>query len=245
MNQRYILILGANSDIAKETAKLYAKNGFNLYLASRNFLECKKTAADINFRYGVDVQPIAFDAKNLKSHNQFYQALKIKPEGAILSFGVMHSQDSIHNDSSKLKDIVYTNFLGAISILEIIAKNFKKRNSGFIVAISSVAGDRGRQSNYIYGSSKAALSSYLEGLRHMLSHSNVSVLTVKPGFVYTKMTEGLVLPKLLTVESEQVAKAIYYGVIKRKSVIYVKPIWKFIMLIIIHLPNFIFYKTKL
>jgi short-subunit dehydrogenase len=141
--------------------------------------------------------------------------------------------------------MIEAKFTGTVSILEKIAADFERRMSGFIVGISSVAGDRGRQSNYIYGSTKAALTAYLAGLRHRLSVTGVNVLTVKPGFVATKMTADLDLPEKLTAQPEQVADNIFSAVEKNKSTIYVKPIWRLIMLIITHIPNFVFHKTKL
>jgi short-subunit dehydrogenase len=243
--QPWLLILGANSDMAIATAKHYAKNGYNLYLASRNINECEKNAVDIRLRYAVEVQALAFDARDFASHATFYQSLAIKPQGVVIAFGVMHEQQLAHADFVLALDMIEANYAGAVSILEIIAADFEQRQSGFIVGISSVAGDRGRQSNYIYGSTKAAFTTYLAGLRHRLVKSNVSVLTVKPGFVATKMTADLDLPAKLTAQPEQVADAIFKAVEKNKSIIYVKPIWRLIMLLIIHVPNFVFHKTKL
>jgi decaprenylphospho-beta-D-erythro-pentofuranosid-2-ulose 2-reductase len=230
-NRPWLLILGANSDIANAIAKLYAQAGYNLYLASRNIKECEKNAADIRLRYQIEVQALAFDARNFKSHTGFYAGLAIKPQGVIVAFGIMHEQPKAQADFGLAQDMIEANYAGAVSILEIIAADFEQCQRGFIVGISSVAGDRGRQSNYIYGSTKSAFSAYLAGLRHRLIKSNVSVLTVKPGFVATKMTANLDLPAKL--------------IKKKKSTIFVKPIWLLIMLLIIHLPNFVFHKTKL
>jgi short-subunit dehydrogenase len=108
-----------------------------------------------------------------------------------------------------------------------------------------VAGERGRQSNYFYGSAKAGFTAYLSGLRNRLFTEKVHVLTVKPGFVYTKMTENLPLPKLLTAVPEDVAKVVYSGVMKKKNVVYVKWFWRWIMLIIKSIPEFMFKKMKL
>lgn len=244
-NAPWLLILGANSDIAIATAHKYAQAGYNLYLASRNLEELNKFAADIQLRYGVQASALAFDARNFNSHANFYAQLAQKPGGVIVAFGAMHEQVEAQKNFLLAAETMESNYIGAVSILEIIAADFELRSSGFIIGISSVAGDRGRQSNYIYGSSKAAFSAYLAGLRHRLSKKNVTVLTVKPGFVTTKMTAHLDLPKALTANPMEVAKAIYLAVEKNKSVIYVKPVWRFIMLIITHVPSFIFNKTKL
>ena len=244
-NAPWLLILGANSDMAIATAHTYAKAGYHLYLASRNLEELNKLAADIQLRQSVQAIALAFDARDFNSHINFYMQLTPKPKGVILAFGSMNEQVKAQNDFLLSREMMESNYIGAVSILEIIASDFELRGSGFIVGISSVAGDRGRQSNYIYGSSKAALSTYLAGLHHRLSKKNVSVLTVKPGFVATKMTAHLDLPKALTANPTDVAEAIYKAVEKNKSVIYVKPVWRFIMLIITHMPSFIFNKTKL
>ena len=132
-----------------------------------------------------------------------------------------------------------------VSILSVIADDFEKRGSGCIAAISSVAGDRGRQSNYIYGSAKAGLTAYLSGLRNRLTSKGVHVMTVKPGFCRTKMTENLELPAALTASPEQVAHAVYRGMEKGRSTVYTLWMWRWIMLIIKHIPEPIFKKMKL
>lgn len=241
----WLLVFGANSDMAIATAKHYAKNGYNLYLASRNLEECEKNAVDMRLRYQVEVQALQFDAQDFKTHADFYASLAVKPKGVIVAFGFMADQQAAQKDFALAKAMININYTGAVSVLEIIAADFEQRQSGFIVGISSVAGDRGRMSNYIYGSTKAAFSTYLAGLRHRLAASHVSVLTVKPGFVATKMTEDLNLPAKLTAQPDQVAQAIFNAVEKKKSTIYIKPIWRLIMFMITSVPNFIFHKTKL
>lgn len=242
---KWVLVLGANSDIALAIAKRYAKEGFNIYLTSRDIDKCEINASDIRIRYQIEVESLFFDACDFSSHGSFYSGLKVKPEGAVLAFGVMHEQLQAQANFLLAKEMIDANFSGSISISEVIAEDFEKRKSGFIVGISSVAGDRGRMSNYIYGSTKAAFSAYLSGLAHRLSKNNVLVLTVKPGFVDTKMTQGLDLPDRLTAQPEQVANAVYKAVLKKKNMIYVLPIWRFIMLIIKHAPTFLFHRTSL
>ena len=245
MNKPWILILGANSDMANAVAKKFAQTGHNLYLASRNIAELNKTASDLHLRYDIQAEARHFDARDYGSHQAFYDALKIKPEGLIVAFGSMYEQADAQNDFSLAIDMIESNYSGAVSIIEIVAKDFEASDKGFIVGISSVAGDRGRQSNYIYGSSKAAFSTYLNGLRHRLYKTDVHVLTVKPGFVATKMTAHLDLPEKLTAQPEEVANRIYDGAQKKKLILYIKPVWRLIMLIIAHVPAFIFNRTKL
>jgi len=246
MKNAWILILGANSGMALATAKQFAEAGYNLYLASRNTAELNKTCQDIHLRHSVEAKAVAFDARDFDSHEAFYRSLENKPLGVIVAFGSMHEQTEAEKDFQLSLDMIETNYTGAVSIMELACNDLLTRNQGFLVGISSVAGDRGRQSNYIYGSSKAAFSTYLAGLTHRLHNSNINVITVKPGFVATKMTAHLDLPEKLTAQPEEVAQRIYKAVKKHKSnTIYVKPIWRLIMLIIMHIPNFIFHKTKM
>ncbi|WP_419655313.1 short chain dehydrogenase/reductase [Desulfosarcina variabilis str. Montpellier] len=245
MTKDWVLILGANSDMARATARRFASAGYNIQLASRNIEELKKESEHIRVKYRVEVQEFFFDALNFDSHADFYTELKEKPSGVVVAFGILGDEKNARRDFPAAKTIIDTNYTGAVSILEIIAADFERRRWGFIVGISSVAGDRGRQSNYLYGSAKAGFSAYLGGLRHRLFAAGVSVLTVKPGFVHTKMTRDLDLPEKLTATPEEVAEKIFSGVEKKKSTVYVKPVWMLIMSIIIHLPEWIFKRTKL
>ncbi|PWT97795.1 MAG: short-chain dehydrogenase, partial [Bacteroidetes bacterium] len=140
---------------------------------------------------------------------------------------------------------INTNYTGAVSVLNVIANDFAARKQGVIVGISSVAGERGRQSNYIYGSAKSGFTAYLSGLRNRMFHYGVHVVSVLPGFVYTRMTEHLQLPKLLTAQPEDVADSVYKAVVKKKNIVYVKWFWKWIMLIIRSIPESMFKKRKL
>lgn len=245
MKDKWILILGAASNIAMATARRFAREGYNIYLASRNLEELKKEAAHLHVKYQIQVKTIYFDALDFETHEEFYFSLEPKIAGAVLAFGVLGDQKKAQSNFSEARNIIDVNYSGAVSILEIIAQDFEKRHEGFIVGISSVSGDRGRQSNYIYGSAKAGFSAYLSGLRHRLYNSGVHVMTVKPGFVATKMTAELELPEKLTAKPGEVAGKIFKGVQKSRNIIYVKPVWRLIMLIIIHLPEFIFKRTKL
>ena len=160
--------------------------------------------------------------------------------GVISAVGYLGDQDKAQSDFSEAKKIIDTNYTGVVSLLNIIADDFEKRRNGFIVGISSVAGDRGRKSNYIYGSAKSALTTYLSGLRNRLYDANVQVLTVKPGFVATKMTKGLDLPEKLTALPEEVAEDIYNAQQKGKNVLYTKWIWRWVMLVIKAIPEWKF-----
>ncbi len=236
----YILIVGAKSDIAKATAREYAKHGYNLYLAARNSDELKEFADDVTVRTQRVVKQVELDILDYKSHQVFYDNLKDKPLGVISAIGYLGEQEKAQTDFTEAQQIMDTNYTGVVSLFNIIADDFEKRESGFIVGISSVAGDRGRKSNYIYGSAKAALTTYLSGLRNRLHDSHVTVLTVKPGFVATKMTKNMDLPARLTAQPEEVAKCIYNAQQKGKNVLYIKWIWRWIMLLIKMIPEWKF-----
>jgi decaprenylphospho-beta-D-erythro-pentofuranosid-2-ulose 2-reductase len=159
-------------------------------------------------------------------------------------FGYLGDQQQAQEDWEEAAKILQVNYTGAVSILNHLTEEMVARGKGCIVGVSSVAGDRGRSSNYFYGSAKAGFTAYLSGLRNRLSSQNagVHVLTVKPGYVRTAMTEGMELHPLLTASPKQVAEDIYRAVLKRKDVIYTRWMWRYIMLIIKWLPEFVFKK---
>ena len=236
----YVLIVGAKSDIAKAAAREYAKHGYNLYLAARNLDELKEFANDVTVRTQRMVKLVELDILDYKTHQSFYDKLDEKPLGVISAVGYLGEQEKAQADFTEAQQIIDTNYVGIVSLFDIIANDFEKKQSGFMIGISSVAGDRGRKSNYVYGSAKAALATYLSGLRNRLYDSHVNVLTVKPGFVATKMTKGMNLPEKLTAQPKEVAKDIYKAQQKGKSVLYTKWIWKWIMLIIKIIPEWKF-----
>jgi len=238
----YIVIIGANSDIAKELARCYAQKGYSLYLAARQTGLLENFSSDLQIRYDVEVELVQFDILQYKSHLKFYNQLAIKPIGVVVAVGYLGDQCDAQNNFKETQTIIDTNYTGIVSILNIVANDFEKRQNGFIVGISSVAGDRGRKSNYMYGAAKAALSTYLSGLRNRLYRSNVHVLTVKPGFVRTKMTEGMDLPKNLMIEPQIIAQDIYLAQKNKKDILYSKWIWKWIMCFIKNTPEHVFKK---
>ena len=236
----YVLIIGAKSDIAKATAREYAKNGYDLYLAARNSEELEEFAKDVITRTQRTVKLLELDILDYKSHQAFYDNLDEKPLGVISAIGYLGEQEKAQSAFDEAQQIMDTNYTGVVSLFNIIADDFEKRRSGFMVGISSVAGDRGRKSNYIYGSAKAALTAYLSGLRNRLYDAQVHVLTVKPGFVATKMTEGMDLPEKLTAQPEEVAEDIYKAQQKSKNVLYTKWVWRWVMMIIKMIPEWKF-----
>ena len=241
-----LLILGANSDVAYAVAKTFAKyKKADICLASRDMKLLEKKAQDLKIRYEIKAACLYFDAMDFESHLKFYQSLDPKPDVVVYAAGYMPDQKTAQKDFKEAKKIFEINFSGAAAILEIIADDFQKRGHGFIIGISSVAGERGRQSNYIYGASKAAFTVYLSGLRNRLFKRNVQVLTVLPGFINTKMTESMDLPGLLTAQPDEVAEDIYKAFRKNRDVLYTKWYWKWIMAVIKGIPEKIFKRMGL
>ena len=178
----HLLILGANSDVAYAVAEsLPEQEKAHLFLASRNLELLEKMAQDLQNRYQVGATALYFDATSYKSHANFYESLQPKPDGVVLAFGYLGDQTKAQEDFSEAKEIIEINFLGAVSILEVIARDFERRGHGFIIGMSSVAGERGRQSNYLYGAAKGALTVYLSGLRNRLHKKRILVITGTPG----------------------------------------------------------------
>ena len=232
-----VLIIGAKSDIAKAVARKYAANGYDLCLAARKADELKAFADDLAIRTRQKIICVELDILDYASHKKFYDALPEKPSGVVTAVGYLGDQKAAQRSFSEAQKIIDTNYTGLVSLLHIIADDFEQRETGFIVGISSVAGDRGRASNYVYGSAKAAFTACLSGLRNRLHGAGVHVLTVKPGFVATKMTAGMDLPVKLTAQPEEVAEDIYVAQQKGKNVLYTKWMWKWIMLVIKSIPE--------
>jgi decaprenylphospho-beta-D-erythro-pentofuranosid-2-ulose 2-reductase len=242
-----ILILGASSSIARSSAFAFASKGYSLYLAGRDLLDLERIAADIKVRYGVEAYYGYFDAEDFDSHEKFVQ--KVVSEmprlhGVLLAFGTYQDQRKAAVDFKYAHKIIDINYTGACSILTWCGNYLGAKGTGFIIAISSVAGDRGRQSNYIYGSAKGGLTLFLQGLRNRLFHAGVRVITIKPGFVDTAMTFGV--PKMFLVASpKDIGEKIAASINKKRDVIYLPWFWRFIMDIIKLIPERLFKRLKL
>ena len=159
--------------------------------------------------------------------------------------GLLGEQSSSSENMAIADTVMLTNYVAPALFLGEVANRMEKRGSGTIIGISSVAGDRGRGSNYTYGSAKAGFTAFLSGLRNRLAKHGVHVATVKPGFVDTRMTAGMKLPPLLTAKPEEVGRAVFAAEQKRRDSIYVRPIWQIVMLIIRLIPERIFKKLSL
>jgi decaprenylphospho-beta-D-erythro-pentofuranosid-2-ulose 2-reductase len=239
------LLLGAASDMSASLAKKFASKGYNIQLAARNVSRLQPLVADMAIRFKCSCTLHEFDALRWDTHTAFFEGLNPKPDVTICVFGYLGDNELARRDWTEAQRIIHTNYTSAVSILNVVAAYYEQHQQGTIVGISSVAGERGRQSNFMYGSAKAGFTAYLSGLRNRLFKEHVHVVSVLPGFVYTKMTENLPLPKMLTARPDEVAEGIYKAVVKKKNTVYIRWFWRWIMLIIKCIPEPIFKKMKL
>jgi len=240
-----VLIIGGTSDIALACAHFFAKHRFNIQLAGRDVEYLGRIKADLEIRYEISCRIYYFEAIDFESHKELIDNLGVFPDITIWAVGYLGDQERAQRLWSESLQIIQVNFCAAVSVLNRVAELYEHEQRGTIVGISSVAGDRGRSSNYLYGASKSALSAYLSGLRQRLSKCRVHVVSVKPGFVRTKMTSDLKLPRALTAVPNTVAKCIYLAVKRKKNVVYVKSEWRYIMCLIKNIPETIFKNLRL
>lgn len=243
-----IVILGTTSAVARAIAHEYAGLGYDLVVAARDAEENDAIASDLRIRHPIEVHALQWDAADFNAHEDFLAAcverLGESLQGVVLCSGFMEEQETAQTDWAVAKSTIDINFTGAVSVLNLFANHFESKKRGFIAALGSVAGDRGRQSNYLYGAAKAGLSAYLEGLRNRLHHSGVQVTTIKPGFLDTKMTWGK--PGLFLVASpDSAARAMVRAIEKKKNVAYVPWFWRYIMLIVRHVPEWQFKRMRM
>ncbi|SEM97782.1 Short-chain dehydrogenase [Bradyrhizobium sp. OK095] len=244
MSRKSAIVLGGSSDIGRATARAFAKAGYDVGLAGRDVAALEPDAADLRARYNVEVGLSKFDVLDTASFNGFVSGLPALPDVVISIVGLLGTQDTAQSDLAHATMIMRTNYEGPSLILGLFAEKFLARGSGTLVGVSSVAGDRGRASNYVYGSAKAGFSAFLSGLRARASRGGVQIVTVKPGFVRTKMTEGMKLIGPLTVDAPVVGDAILSAVENKTDVVYVSGKWRLVMLIIKTLPEAVFKKLK-
>ena len=240
-----ILLLGAYSDMGQSIARKYAEAGYEIWLAGRKREKLDALRSDLEIRWKVKALCFEFDARDFESHGAFVNQLPGLPTVTVVIFGYLGDQAQAVNSWDESRSIIESNYTGAVSVLNHLKGKYETKGEGTIVGISSVAGDRGRMSNFIYGSAKAGFTAYLSGLRNDLYAKGVHVVTVKPGFVATRMTEDLDLPKMLTSSADHVADRIFSAVKKKKNTIYISWKWRWIMLIIKNIPEFVFKKLKL
>ena len=214
-----------------------------IYLLTSNKENTEKFARHIDVKYVQNSEIIEFD---LLKDNDYHRLNHIDSDLLFCASGYlgMNTADGLYNDINTTK-IIDINYAKLVPLMNYFAQKFEAKRSGTIIGLSSVAGERGRQSNFIYGSAKAGFTAYLSGLRNYLYDKKVNVLSVIPGFMATKMTEGMPLNPKLTASPKQAANCIYKAYKNKKNVVYVLPIWWVIMMIIRNIPEFIFKRLKL
>lgn len=240
-----ILIIGATSGIGQAIAQQLAQRGAHLVLAARDTAAAQRIADDLHHRYqNNNIAILPFEATHFDTHPDLLtQTLNHLGaiDGVIACQGYMADQTQAFNDFKLAHRMIDVNYTATVSILNIFANHLAQQKKGYICGVSSVAGDRGRQSNFLYGSTKAAMTAYLSGLRNHLFKSNVHVLTVKPGFVDTAMTFGLINPNSPIVAAPQkVADDILRAIDNQKNTLYTPRFWRLIMTFFKYIPESIF-----
>lgn len=230
-----VLVVGATSGIAKELCREFARHGFDLVLAARDEDELAILGADLKIRGNVAVSVVPFDALDYDSHPDFWHSCG-EVDGVVCCFGVNTDEKEAQQDPKACRAILETNYNANVSLLNEVANSFEERGRGFICVLSSVAGERARRSNYLYGSAKSGLTAYTEGLRSRLFPAGVSVTTVKPGPVDTSLTFGKDKLPLLA-PPEKVASDIYRGLRRGADVVWTPAPWRLIMALLRFLPS--------
>ncbi|MBF0110056.1 MAG: SDR family oxidoreductase [Magnetococcales bacterium] len=244
---RKILVMGATSAIAQATNRLFAQDGDYLFLVARNREKLESISADLALRGAGRVITVVQDANATEGHaalvKQAAQALG-GLDTLLVAHGLLPDQKQCQASWTATRQALETNALSILSLLTHGANHFEAQGHGTIAVISSVAGDRGRQSNYVYGAAKAMVSTFLQGLRNRLHASGVTVVTIKPGFVDTPMTASY-SKGLLWAQPEQVARDIHEAVVSKREICYTPWFWRWIMWVIQHLPEWLFKRLSL
>jgi decaprenylphospho-beta-D-erythro-pentofuranosid-2-ulose 2-reductase len=245
-----ILMIGATSAIASACARKWAEKQASFFLVGRNPEKLQQISQDLSARGANHIATHILDLNQFANHHTLLDAC-YKSLGqidiAMIAHGSLPDQKACEQDADLALKEFSNNGLSVISLLTLLANRMEAHRSGTIAVISSVAGDRGRPSNYLYGTAKAAVTTFCEGLRARLFKNGVHVLTIKPGFVDTPMTQGipLPLPKWFVAKPEKVAGDIIRAIQYKKDSIYTPFFWRALMLVIKNIPNFIFKKMKI
>ncbi|WP_018085590.1 SDR family oxidoreductase [Desulfurispora thermophila] len=245
-----IVILGATSAIAAACARLWVARGNSLFLVGRNANKLESLLADLRVR-GSPEQQIAGMAADLNDFHR-HEEIFVRAEQALggldvvlIAHGTLSEQRACEQSVDLTMQEIRTNALSVISLLTIAANKMEAQGSGTLAVISSVAGDRGRQSNYVYGAAKGMVTLFMQGLRNRLARRGVAVVTIKPGFVDTPMTAHIEKKGALWASPETIARGIVDAVEKGRDVVYLPRIWRLIMLVIRHIPEGIFKRMSL
>ncbi|HID48270.1 MAG TPA: SDR family oxidoreductase [Chromatiales bacterium] len=242
-----ILILGATSAIAQHVARRYATRGDRLFLIGRNESALKVLQDDLRLRGAGQVETLTADLTEMARHADIIGTVRDRMDGidvALIAYGTLGNQKEGEQDFAAALAELKVNFLSVLSLLTVLANTFEHQQSGTLAVISSVAGDRGRQSNYLYGTAKGGLTIFLQGLRNRLYRQGVHVLTIKPGFVDTPMTRDFD-KGWLWVAPERIARGIVRAIDRRRDVVYLPWFWRLIMLVIRLIPEAVFKRLRL
>ena len=245
---KQVMIIGATSAIAQSVARLYAVRGARMFLVGRNPARLEAVADDLRVRGAARVEFLAADLADQDRHPEIMAAAwDALPEMdfVLIAHGLLPDQSKCQLSVADTLHAIDVNFLSVVSLLTLLANRFEENGRGTFAVISSVAGDRGRQSNYVYGAAKSGLDAFLQGLRNRLSKSGVHVVTVKPGFVDTPMTAHIPERGLLWAQPDAVAAGIVSAVDKQKDVVYLPGFWALIMFVIRSIPERIFKRLSL
>lgn len=242
-----ILIVGATSAIAEATARLWAVRGDALFLVGRNSTRLETIAADLRVRGAAAVGCFTMDATDTATHAAMLEAAKAALGGldvALIAHGTLPDQKACEASVELTLQEIGNNGLSVVALATLLASRFEAQGHGTLAAISSVAGDRGRQSNYVYGAAKGMVSLFLQGLRNRLAKKGVQVLTIKPGFVDTPMTASF-KKGALWAQPDDIARGILRAIEQRRDEVYLPGFWRLIMAIIRHIPERIFKRLSL
>ena len=242
-----IFIIGATSAIAHATAKCFAKDGAELFLVGRTPEKLMAIADDLKVRGAKQVETFVLDVSEFDRHQEMIEHAITTLNGLdmlLIAHGTLGDQRKCELSVAETLREFTNNCTSVVSLLTIAANHFEQQKRGCIAVISSVAGDRGRQSNYVYGSAKAGVSTFLQGLRNRLAKSGVAVLTVKPGFVDTPMTASVKKGPLFA-SSQKVGQGIYQAMQQGRDIVYLPWFWQPIMFVIKSIPEAIFKKMSM
>jgi len=245
---RKVLIIGATSAIAEAAARIFAARGDALFLVARNAEHLRAVVADLNIRGAARADSATLDVTDFAAHEAVVEKAERDLGGieiALIAHGTLSDQAQCEQSVDVMRREFDVNALSTLALLTALAGRMEARRNGTLAVISSVAGDRGRQSNYVYGAAKAAVSTFLGGLRQRLAKSGVTVLTIKPGFVDTPMTAAIANKGALWAQPDRVAAGIVQAIDRRRNIVYLPWFWRWIMLVIRHIPEPLFKRLKL
>lgn len=244
---RRVLILGATSGIAREASRCFAAEHARLFLVARDMKNLQALSDDLRIRGAESVETFAADFTDDPSHPLIISRAFAVWDGldaALIAHGTLPDQLLAENDPALLRNSIEINYFSVVSLLMQLAKRFEEQRFGVLAVIGSVAGDRGRRSNYLYGSAKAALATFVAGLRSRLALAAVQVVLIKPGWVSTPMTQHLP-QNFLFVSAERAGREVYKAMVSPRAIVYCPWYWKWIMGFIRFIPESIFAKLNL